>query len=133
MEVNKKDLEKVYDHLQEKIGRVPDHFKTLSEHNPEALLGFYHIRNSTMYNPPEGAILKKNKEIIITAVECAIKIPAEGHARQAIRDGATIEELHEALTMVLWLTGITTYAHYCRPALLAAEDEVKKINSNVTQ
>ena len=130
MEVTDKDVKKVYDHFEEKLGRVTPNIQMLRKYNPEAMMGFSHIRNSTMYDPPQGALSKAMKEIIITAVEVALKCGADGHARAAIRAGATVEELHEAISMVLWLAGMTTYAAVGRKAIEAAEDEYKKLHGD---
>ncbi|MDD1769558.1 MAG: carboxymuconolactone decarboxylase family protein [Methanomassiliicoccales archaeon] len=55
----------------------------------------------------EGALTVREKELIATAVSCVLKCDTcvETHAKDAIKAGATKEELREAMIVAMYLSG----------------------------
>jgi alkylhydroperoxidase/carboxymuconolactone decarboxylase family protein YurZ len=83
--------------------------------------GFYHLRKATTV---DSVLPKKVRELIIVAVEAALKKDPSGHARYAVDAGATVQEVHDAVALVLWLAGMPAY-HEGMKAVSAAEERVK--------
>ena len=117
-------------YIIEKFGRIHPVFEHMEKYNPEILKGFITIRKATL--PPKGVsstIPEKMKELIIIAVEVALGRGEKGksHARRAVRLGATPQEVHEAVSLVIWLAGWATYVDGGMDAVKAAEDEQEKM------
>jgi len=120
-----KDIEKYFQ--EDMFGRIPDSVKMLEKYNHDALMGFYLLRKATMRDQPEGVLSKKVKELIVTAVECALRHGGAGHARYAVEHGATPEEVHDAVAIGIWLAGMPSY-HYGLKAVQAAEERYKELH-----
>ena len=77
---------------------------------------------------PEAALPRWVKELIVVAVEAALRLPwgGDSHARNAIKLGATAKQVNEAVATALFITGMSTYAAAGHLAVEAAEDEEKK-------
>lgn len=123
----KKKLEEIYKYFEDAFGEVPEHHKLLGKYNVDALEGFYKLRKATMKEPPEGALPRKMKELIIVAVETALRVPgAITHAKYAVDAGATPSEVMEAVTLSLWLAGMPSYVLVGSKAVESAEAEEKR-------
>jgi len=117
-------------YIIEKFGRIHPVFEHMEKYNPEILKGFITIRKATL--PPKGvasAVPEKMKELIVIAVEVALGRGEKGksHARRAVRLGATPQEVHETVSLVIWLAGWATYVDGGMDAVKAAEDEYEKM------
>ncbi len=55
----------------------------------------------------DGALTVREKELIATAVSCLLKCDKciETHAKDAMKAGATKEELREAMSVAMYLSG----------------------------
>ncbi|HEX7039515.1 MAG TPA: carboxymuconolactone decarboxylase family protein [Trueperaceae bacterium] len=113
--------EEIRRYFEEAMGKEPISVASLERYNPDALEAFYLLRKATLKEPPEGTLSKKVQELIIIAVEAALKKDPVGHARIAVDAGATPQEIHDAVGIVLWLAGMPAYHHGMR-AVKAAED-----------
>ncbi|GEM_PF-2169183 len=98
-------------------GRAPDSIRMLERYLPGAMEGFYRLRRATTV---ESSLPKKVRELIIIAVEAALKKDPIGHARIAVEAGATPQEVHDAVALALWLAGMPAY-HHGMAAVRAAE------------
>jgi alkylhydroperoxidase/carboxymuconolactone decarboxylase family protein YurZ len=118
-------IQEIHEYFQgEMAGRVPDSVKMLQRYNPEAMEGFYLIRKATLKDPPQGTLTRKMRELIIVAIEAALRKDPSGHARYAVDAGATPQEVHDAVAIVLWLAGMPAY-HEGMKAVQAAEERAK--------
>jgi len=113
--------EEIREYFTDAMGKEPISVPSLERYNPDALEAFYLLRKATLKEPPEGTLSKKVQELIIIAVESALKKDALGHARIAVDAGATPQEIHDAVGICLWLAGMPAYHHGLR-AVQAAED-----------
>lgn len=106
-------------------GSAPDSIRMLERYAPGAMEGFYRLRRATTI---ESSLPKKVRELIIIAVEAALKKDPVGHARIAIEAGATPQEIHDAVALSLWLAGMPAY-HHGMKAVQAAEQLVAQRGS----
>ncbi len=98
---------------------------------PEVFEGFMTLRQGACMAPPGGWLPLKYKELVLVAIECAIVVPSKGHARRAIDEGATLQEVAEAVCLCIMLGGMVTYMHSGRFALQAAEERAEELASGV--
>lgn len=117
--------EEIRRYFVDAMGKEPISVPSLERYNPDALEAFFLLRKATLKEPPEGTLSKKVQELIIIAVESALKKDAIGHARIAVDAGATPQEIHDAVGIVLWLAGMPAYHHGMR-AVAAAEEYLKE-------
>ncbi len=117
--------DEIYSYFEDAMGGAPKSIPFLEKYNPAAMEGFYLLRKATLREPPEGTLSKKTQELIIIAVEAALKMDPVGHARIAVDAGATPQEIHDAVGIVLWLAGMPAYHHGMR-AVEAAEEHLKQ-------
>lgn len=105
-------------HFEEDMaGSVPESIRMLERYSPGAMEGFYRLRRATT---TDSSLPKKVRELIIIAVEAALKKDPIGHARIAVEAGATAQEIHDAVALSLWLAGMPAY-HHGMKAVQAAE------------
>ncbi len=121
-----KEIEKYFQ--GDMAGRIPDSVKMLEKYNHDALKGFYLLRKATMRGPPDGVLSKKVKELIVTAVECALRTDPTGHAKWAVDNGATPAEVHDAVVIGIWLAGMPSY-HKGLEAVKVAEERYKELHA----
>ncbi len=115
-------LEEIFEYFRkDMVGRVPDSVKMLQRYSPGAMEGFYRIRKATTV---DSSLPKKVRELIIVAVESALRKDPSGHARYAVEAGATVQEVHDAVALVLWLAGMPAY-HEGMKAVAAAEERAR--------
>ena len=119
MEVPKDLRNEIYRHFEdEMLGHAPDSIRMLERYSPGAMEGFYRLRKATT---EDSSLSKKVRELIIIAVEAALKKEPIGHARIAVDAGATPQEIHDAVALSLWLAGMPAY-HAGMKAVQAAEE-----------
>jgi putative tricarboxylic transport membrane protein len=116
--------DEIYAYFEDEMrGRAPDSIRMLERYAPGAMEGFYRLRKATTV---ESALPKKVRELIIIAVEAALKKDPTGHARIAVEAGATPQEIHDAVALSLWLAGMPAY-HHGMKAVEAAEEHVETL------
>jgi len=119
MDISDELRQEIYRYFQQDMaGRVPDSVRMLEQYSPGALEGFYRLRRATT---TESSLPWKVRELIIIAVEAALKKDPVGHARIAVEAGATPQEIHDAVALTLWLAGMPAY-HCGMKAVRAAEE-----------
>jgi alkylhydroperoxidase/carboxymuconolactone decarboxylase family protein YurZ len=113
------------------MGRVLDDFQKLDEYDPRLLEGLVAVRRACIpgSKDPEPAIPMKYKELMMVAVETAVGRGEKGksHARKAVRAGASIKEVQEALALCIYLTGMATWVDSGKYCLKAAEEETQRL------
>lgn len=95
----KKELtpEEANQYMEEVMGFVPRMFRVINQMNPEAGKTFADFYNSLW---KDGAISKKMKELIFTAIGVATMSPrCLIHVVPAMKAGATVEEVFEAASI----------------------------------
>ncbi|NOZ77141.1 MAG: carboxymuconolactone decarboxylase family protein [Euryarchaeota archaeon] len=84
-------------YMEDLMGFTPRMFKVINTMNPEAGKTFADFYNSLW---KDGALSKKEKELIFTAIGVAVMSPrCLIHVIPALKDGATTEEIFEAVTI----------------------------------
>ncbi len=107
--------------------RVRDAYERLTRYCPEVVEGYMILRQGAFSEAPTGMIPRKYKELLAVAIECALVVPAVGHARRAIEAGATPHEVAEVVSLCIQLGGMVTYMHSGRNALAAAEERASEL------
>jgi len=110
--------EEIAAYFKEEMGKEPISIPSLERYSPGALEGFYRLRKATTV---ESSLPKKVRELIIVAVETALRKDPTGHARLAVEAGASPQEVHDAVALCLWLAGMPAY-HEGMKAVAAAEE-----------
>ena len=97
----------MYDYFASDIhGKMPASARMLARYMPGALVGYYQLRRATTH---ETSLPKPVRELIIIAVQAALKKDPSGHARSAVDAGVSPKEIHDACALVLWLAGMPAY------------------------
>lgn len=102
--------DEVVEYFRRELGWVPEFVELLAEYTPTALKGMLEFRRGFMAEPPTGALPKKVKELIFIVLD-TVSNNVEGgkaHARAAVKAGATVAEIAEALVMTMYLRGVPT-------------------------
>jgi len=76
----------------------------IAKQQPPVITALYKYKHEVF---KEGALTVREKELIATAVSCLLKCDTcvETHAKDAIKAGATKEELREAMLVAMYLSG----------------------------
>lgn len=126
MPLNEDLRKEIYAHFEGDMnGSAPDSIRMLEHYAPGAMEGFYRLRRATTV---DSSLPKQVRELIIIAVEAALKKDPVGHARIAVEAGATPQEIHDAVALSLWLAGMPAY-HHGMKAVQAAEQLVAQRRS----
>lgn len=92
-------------------GHVPEGFRILADHAPEAFLGYMGLREFVFRPPPEGHLEIWTKEFIFVLldIQAGNIRGARNHLRNAMRAGLTIGQLTEGLVQLIMVGGITAW------------------------
>ncbi|MCC7283328.1 MAG: carboxymuconolactone decarboxylase family protein [Acetobacteraceae bacterium] len=105
-------------------GSVSPRYELLARHAPDTFAGYCMMRAALMRDVADGAALPlATKELIFAALD-AVVAQADGcriHACNAIRAGATLAQLAEAMTQAIMVGGITAWNLAGAQAMEAAE------------
>src|SRR5216117_4156043 len=99
-------------------------YEMLVKYAPDVLDGYLTMRRAAFADDAEHVLPLKVKELIVIAVECALRKtnpPPLGHARRAIDAGATLQEIAEAVAICIPITGMMTYQESGQFVLKEAE------------
>jgi alkylhydroperoxidase/carboxymuconolactone decarboxylase family protein YurZ len=108
--------------------RVIASFEPLARNNPGAFIGYMTLRKG-IFEAPSGALSLKNKELVILAIECALRKtnpPPVYHAQRAVAAGATVDEIAEVVSICIMISGMLTYQESGRFVLEEAERYVNE-------
>jgi len=115
----------------ETYGGIPESFEVIDRFNPEALDAIARFRTTLIPSKlgSKELLSAKVKELIVTALEVAAGRGEKGksHARKAIRVGATPEEVFEAVSLCIYLSGMMSWVDSGADAVKSAEDEYQKL------
>ena len=123
MGMSKELREEIAAYFKEEMGNEPSSIPSLERYSLGALEGFYRLRKATTV---ESSLPKKVRELIIVAVETALRKDRTGHARLAVEAGASPQEVHDAVALCLWLAGMPAY-HEGMKAVAAAEEHTVRL------
>jgi alkylhydroperoxidase/carboxymuconolactone decarboxylase family protein YurZ len=92
-------------------GHLPEGFRVLAEHAPEAFLGYMGLREFVFRAPPEGHLDIWTKEFIFVLldIQAGNIRGARNHLQNAMRAGLTIGQLIEGLVQLIMVSGITAW------------------------
>jgi alkylhydroperoxidase/carboxymuconolactone decarboxylase family protein YurZ len=117
----------------ETYGLIPESFEVIDRFNPEALDAIAQFRTTIIPSKAMGGELlsPKVKELIVTALEVAAGRGEKGksHARKAIRVGATPDEVFEAVSLCIYLSGMMSWVDSGADAVKSAEEEYNKLKA----
>jgi AhpD family alkylhydroperoxidase len=76
----------------------------IAKQQPSVINALYRYKHEIF---KEGALTVKEKELIATAVSCLLRCDkcVETHAKDAIKAGATKDEIREAMNVAMYLAG----------------------------
>ena len=123
MGMSKELREEIAAYFKAEMGNEPSSISSLERYSLGALEGFYRLRKATTV---ESSLPKKVRELIIVAVETALRKDPTGHARLAVEAGASPQEVHDAVALCLWLAGMPAY-HEGMKAVAAAEEHTVRL------
>jgi AhpD family alkylhydroperoxidase len=80
----------------------------LAKLEPSAVNALYRYKHEIF---KDAALSIKEKELIAVAISCVLKCECclDVHAKEALKTGATKEQLREALMVALYLTGPSAF------------------------
>jgi len=92
-------------------GHLPEGFRILAEHAPEAYLGYMGLREFVFRAPPEGHLETWTKEFIFVLldIQAGNIRGARNHLQSAMRAGLTVGQLIEGLVQLIMVGGITAW------------------------
>jgi alkylhydroperoxidase/carboxymuconolactone decarboxylase family protein YurZ len=92
-------------------GHVPEGFRILADHAPEAFLGYMGLREFVFRAPPEGHLEIWTKEFIFVLldIQAGNLRGARNHLQNAMRAGLTVGQLIEGLVQLIMVGGITAW------------------------
>lgn len=126
-DITKEAVEKGIASFMATAGRVPPAYEVLIEHAPQVFAGYGLIRDFVMRAPEDGGALDlKTKELIFTLLDTLAgkKEGAIAHARVAMKNGLTMEELIEGLVQVIMVGGIPTWHAVGVDVVAACKEEL---------
>ena len=112
----------IEEYCREQYGVVPDEYRLLANYLPQVVEGIIATREAVT-RTTEGTLPEKVRELIMVAVEVALKKPPILHAKRAVEAGATVREVAEVVAICMYLAGMASYVVAGYPALKAAEEQ----------
>lgn len=94
--------------LKKDLGFVPEYYEVMATKNPEMFEAFFKFRSIIL---EKGVLPKKTKQLITIAIYAATRFDfgLEVHIRQALKAGATEDEIFETLSLVILTAGLPGY------------------------
>ncbi|MFC1917712.1 carboxymuconolactone decarboxylase family protein [Chloroflexota bacterium] len=109
---------------------LPDMWEKLAKVAPRVLDGYMRIRESLVTTGPGSSIPKRLVELRVVCTDTSSPFTrgeSPDHARAAIRAGATVEEVVEAVALTMIEGGIPVYKTSGLECIEAAEEEAAKL------
>jgi alkylhydroperoxidase/carboxymuconolactone decarboxylase family protein YurZ len=108
---------------------LPDMWQKLEEVAPYALDGYMMMRQGVLKNG--GALSKSIKEMVIIAMDISYALTwgSRMHATQAVRDGATVQQIAEIIALAMLEGGHAVYHTGGAGVIHAAEQEAAAMKS----
>lgn len=114
---------------------VEREFQLLAEFQPAVFTSYMSMRSGLFQTPPDGALDRKTKELVILGIECIARKtnpPPLGHTRKAIEAGATPKEVSEVVGLCIMLGGMITFRESGRFVLREAVDYAERLATGAT-
>jgi alkylhydroperoxidase/carboxymuconolactone decarboxylase family protein YurZ len=111
---------------------VEREFEQLASFQPEVFSAYMSMRRGLFKEPPNGALDRKTKELVILGIECIARKtnpPPVGHTRKAIEAGATPAEVSEVVGLCIMLGGMITYRESGRFVLREAIEHAQRLQA----
>jgi hypothetical protein len=104
-------VEAALEQIRATHGHVPEGFRILAAHAPEAFLGYMGLREFVFRAPPEGHLEIWTKEFIFVLldIQAGNIRGARNHLQNAMRAGLTVGQLIEGLVQLIMVGGITAW------------------------
>jgi alkylhydroperoxidase/carboxymuconolactone decarboxylase family protein YurZ len=110
--------------------QVEQEFELLARIQPEVFASYMAMRRGLFQTPPDGALDRKTKELVILGIECMgrkTNPPPTGHTRKALEAGATPAEIAEVVGLAIMLGGMITFRESGRFVLKEAVEHAERI------
>jgi alkylhydroperoxidase/carboxymuconolactone decarboxylase family protein YurZ len=111
---------------------VEREFEILADLQPEVFASYMSMRSGLFKVPPDGALDRKTKELVILGMELMgrkTNPPPVGHTRKAVEAGATPREVSEVVGLAIMLGGMVTFRESGRFVLREAVEHAERIGS----
>jgi hypothetical protein len=104
-------IDAALERIRKTHGHVPEGFRVLAEHAPDAFLGYMGLREFVFRAPPEGHLEIWTTEFIFVLldIQAGNIRGARNHLSNAMRAGLTIGQLTEGLVQLIMVGGITAW------------------------
>ena len=115
---------------------VEREFELLAQFQPEVFASYMSMRSGLFQTPPDGALDRKTKELVILGIECMARKtnpPPVGHTRKAIEAGATPKEVSEVVGLCIMLGGMVTYRESGRFVLREAVEHAARLEAGESE
>lgn len=119
-----------YAHGYYRDPQVEQEFALLAQFQPEVFASYMSMRRGLFQAPPDGALDRKTKELVILGIECMgrkTNPPPTGHTRKAIEAGATPAEIAEVVGLCIMLGGMITFRESGRFVLREAVEHAGRV------
>jgi alkylhydroperoxidase/carboxymuconolactone decarboxylase family protein YurZ len=123
-------IEEIRQYVRKVLHReFPDMWEVLKDVAPAILDGYMKIRENIVKPDPHGALPKKMVELTIVSYDIlqANSWGAQMHVKEAIRDGATVPEVVEAVALVMIEGGVPIYKTGGLEVIEAAEEAAAEL------
>lgn len=99
-------------HFVETLGGLPDAVRVMLEHAPAAAAGYLDLRAYVHRGPEEGGLDPVARELLFVALDVVEDHgeAAKAHAEQALKAGATVAQIAQALVIAMMVSGISTWS-----------------------
>jgi len=99
------------EHFKATLGQVPDSVATLLAHAPDAMAGYLALREYAHREPPLG-LDAVTRELLFVSLDVAVDHgeAAKAHVEAALKAGATLEQVAQALVITMMIAGIATWS-----------------------
>jgi alkylhydroperoxidase/carboxymuconolactone decarboxylase family protein YurZ len=131
---NEKQLADAWEYARQyyRDPEVEREFELLSKFQPEVFASYMAMRAGLFKLPPDGALDRKTKELVILGIELMgrkTNPPPVGHTRKAIEAGATPKEVSEVVGLAIMLGGMVTFRESGRFVLREAVDHAARLDN----
>lgn len=118
-------------HFEATMGLFPDAMETFAREAPEAFDGYIRMREWIMKDPPEGQLDRKIKHLIFCVLDVSVGHleAAIYHARAAMRQGLTLDELTMGLVQVYVACGVAAWGRTGYKVLEAMREDTQIVEA----
>jgi alkylhydroperoxidase/carboxymuconolactone decarboxylase family protein YurZ len=110
------------------MGYMPDSIADLERVAPDVAEHYVGMREQLLAEPADGAGLPlKYRHLVMAVLDCVGHhgFGSKQHARAAVRAGATLDEVRDALLLPILTNGMPTWGNYGRHAFAAAQEALE--------